>query len=210
MLVSVTAYSSEIQQPVRATAALGKHPRTRQAGPSDREQRRAGSLHPDGRPTVQLPSRPRAMPGALPNSAVLDQDGALRAPGRALAPASGLGEAPAGACRPYCREASDQPGSLGTHSELARCRLPRRTIVQLAGAASRPPWRASLRDGFASLDPAPTRKVPATAGRTDRSRFRNRRRGPLGTRCHPDPQTATSSRVRATVLYGAFSGFFSA
>ena len=37
------AYSSETQQPVRATAALGKHQRTRQAGPSYREQRRAGS-----------------------------------------------------------------------------------------------------------------------------------------------------------------------
>jgi len=41
-------YSSEMQQPVRATAALGKHPRTRQAASSDREQHRAGSLHPDG------------------------------------------------------------------------------------------------------------------------------------------------------------------
>jgi len=41
-------YSSGMQQPVRATAALGKHPRTRQAASSDREQHRAGSLHPDG------------------------------------------------------------------------------------------------------------------------------------------------------------------
>jgi hypothetical protein len=48
MLALVATYSSEIQQPVRATAALGKHPRTRQAGPSDREQHRAGSLHPEG------------------------------------------------------------------------------------------------------------------------------------------------------------------
>ena len=37
-----------MQQPVRATAALRKHPRTRQAASSDREQHRAGSLHPDG------------------------------------------------------------------------------------------------------------------------------------------------------------------
>jgi hypothetical protein len=44
-LTSAAAYSSKIQQPVRATAALGKHPHTRQAAPSDRKQHRAGSLH---------------------------------------------------------------------------------------------------------------------------------------------------------------------
>lgn len=42
------AYSSKIQQPVHTTADLGKHPRARQAAPSDREQHRAGGWHPDG------------------------------------------------------------------------------------------------------------------------------------------------------------------
>src|SRR5579862_550600 len=37
------------------------------------------------------------------------------------------------------------------------CRLPRRVSFQLAAAASRPPLRAPLRDGFASLNPSPTR-----------------------------------------------------
>ena len=47
LLASVVLYNSEIHQPVRAAAALSKHPRTRQAAPSGREQCRAGSLHPD-------------------------------------------------------------------------------------------------------------------------------------------------------------------
>jgi hypothetical protein len=38
MLASVAKYSSEIQQPVRATAALGKHPRTHQAAPPNPDQ----------------------------------------------------------------------------------------------------------------------------------------------------------------------------
>jgi hypothetical protein len=42
-------------------------------------------------------------------------------------------------------------------------------IVQLAAIASRPPLRASLRDGFASLDPPPTRKDSAPAGRAGKS-----------------------------------------
>jgi hypothetical protein len=48
MLALVTAYSSEVQQPIRTTAALGKHPRTRQAAPPDPEQGGARGLHPDG------------------------------------------------------------------------------------------------------------------------------------------------------------------
>ena len=41
-------YSSEVQQPMRATAVLGGRPRMRLAGSVDREQGRASSLHPDG------------------------------------------------------------------------------------------------------------------------------------------------------------------
>ena len=43
-----------------------------------------------------------------------------------------------------------------TQSRAARRRQPRRSIVLLLATASRPP-AASLCDGFASLDPAPTR-----------------------------------------------------
>lgn len=41
-------YSSDVQQPVRTMAVLGKRPYTRQAAPFDREQDRAGSLHQQG------------------------------------------------------------------------------------------------------------------------------------------------------------------
>jgi hypothetical protein len=47
-MVTVTPYSSEVQQPMRATAVLGRHPRTHYATPFDHEQGRAGSLHPEG------------------------------------------------------------------------------------------------------------------------------------------------------------------
>ena len=49
-LAPVVEYSSEIQQPTRTTATLGRRPHTHQAAPFDRDQGRAGSLHPDGRP----------------------------------------------------------------------------------------------------------------------------------------------------------------
>jgi hypothetical protein len=41
-------YSSEVQQPMRATAVLGERPHTRWAAPVDREQERAAGLHPEG------------------------------------------------------------------------------------------------------------------------------------------------------------------
>lgn len=44
----VSPYSSQVQQPVRATAILGGHQHTRWAALFDREQGRAGSLHPEG------------------------------------------------------------------------------------------------------------------------------------------------------------------
>jgi hypothetical protein len=41
-------YSTEIQQPMRTTAALPRHRHTYRAAPFDRDQGRAGSLHPGG------------------------------------------------------------------------------------------------------------------------------------------------------------------
>jgi hypothetical protein len=49
-LAPVAAYSSEIQQPMRTTAILGRHQHPYWAAPLDRNQDRAGSLHPDGCP----------------------------------------------------------------------------------------------------------------------------------------------------------------
>jgi len=44
---------------------------------------------------------------------------------------------------------------------VARCHLPRDPVVLLPAAASRSPLRASLRDGFANLNPAATHQDPA-------------------------------------------------
>ncbi len=52
MLVPIGPYSSEVQQPMRATAVLGGHPHTRWAAPVDREQARASSLHPEASQTL--------------------------------------------------------------------------------------------------------------------------------------------------------------
>jgi len=41
-------YSSEIQQPMRTTATLGRHRHTFRAAPFDRHQDRADSLNPEG------------------------------------------------------------------------------------------------------------------------------------------------------------------
>jgi hypothetical protein len=46
-MVAVVPYSSEVQQPMRATAVLDRRPHMRWAAPGDREQGRAGSLHPE-------------------------------------------------------------------------------------------------------------------------------------------------------------------
>ena len=46
--VAVVPYSSGVQQPMRATAVLGRCPQMRWTAPEDREQGRAGSLHPEG------------------------------------------------------------------------------------------------------------------------------------------------------------------
>ena len=51
-MVTIVPYSSEIQQPMRATAVLGCHPHTYWAAPFDREQDRAASLHPEGLTTL--------------------------------------------------------------------------------------------------------------------------------------------------------------
>jgi hypothetical protein len=47
-MVMVVGYSTEVQQPMRATAVLGCHLHTHWAAPSGREQGRTASLHPDG------------------------------------------------------------------------------------------------------------------------------------------------------------------
>jgi hypothetical protein len=52
------AYSSEVQQPMRATAVLGSHQHTRWAALFDREQGRAASLHPEGQGSSSLSSTP--------------------------------------------------------------------------------------------------------------------------------------------------------
>ena len=44
----IVPYSSEVQQPMRATAVLGKQPNGHWAAPFEREQGRARSLHPGG------------------------------------------------------------------------------------------------------------------------------------------------------------------
>jgi hypothetical protein len=52
MFAPIVPYSSEIQQPMRATSALGKHPHTHWTAPSNSNQGRAGSLHPEGQCSV--------------------------------------------------------------------------------------------------------------------------------------------------------------
>jgi hypothetical protein len=59
LLASVVSYSSEVQQPMHATAVLGCHPRTHHAAPFDHDQGRAGSLHPDGLIRAACPLRAR-------------------------------------------------------------------------------------------------------------------------------------------------------
>jgi hypothetical protein len=44
----VGSYSSEVQQPLRATAIMASRLHTNQAAPLDPEQGRAGSLHTEG------------------------------------------------------------------------------------------------------------------------------------------------------------------
>jgi hypothetical protein len=48
LLAPVVPYSSEVQQPMRATAIMDGHQHTHQAAPFRREQGRAGSLHLEG------------------------------------------------------------------------------------------------------------------------------------------------------------------
>ncbi len=47
-MVTIVPYSSEVQQPWRATAILGSRPHTRQAARFDHEQDRAGSYGSEG------------------------------------------------------------------------------------------------------------------------------------------------------------------
>ena len=48
LLASVVSYSSQVQQPMRATAVLSGRLHTRRTAPVEREQAPAGGLHPDG------------------------------------------------------------------------------------------------------------------------------------------------------------------
>ena len=183
-------YSSEIQQPMRTTATLGRYrPQTYVPGCTiDRDPDRADSLASrwSGRGSTSPPAPgiaqlgtgqpyaalvctcPCACPvkhqagldtcpcAALPNLAVLDQDGACGAVGPALAPGSAL--------RTPARRA---PGhrSQGTHINTAgTSRRPgKRRAIFLAArlSRSRPPRldrpAASLRDGCASPGLAPAR-----------------------------------------------------
>ena len=64
LLAPVVAYSSEVQQPMRATAILSRHPHTHWPAPFDREQGRAGSLHPGGMPRPCQNGRKTAVPSS--------------------------------------------------------------------------------------------------------------------------------------------------
>ncbi len=87
----------------------------------------------------------------------------------ALAPASGLGEAPAGARRPDAQATADQPDSPGDAAGYSTGRLPRCVIVLLPVAASRPSFRRRMRSAAPNPSPlarvaAPTRKAGKVNG----------------------------------------------
>jgi hypothetical protein len=83
---------------------------------------------------------------------------AARAAGPASAPGSAFWAGPPGARGATLAGHTDQGGLTGARPGYRARPSSSPFIVQLAATASRPPLRASLRDGFASLDPAPTRK----------------------------------------------------
>ena len=93
---------------------------------------------------------------ALPNWPLSDQGvAAARRRGPALRPLPRKARPGAG---PTPELASDQPGPEPSSAA---------TSVQLAAAASRPPLRAPLLGGFASLDPAATHMVSAPTRTTE-------------------------------------------
>jgi hypothetical protein len=69
LFASAVSYSREIQQPMRTVATLGRHRHTYRAVTFDRDQDRAGSLHPEGECSVD---RARGLPGCPPLAAQLD------------------------------------------------------------------------------------------------------------------------------------------
>ena len=115
---------------------------------------------PSGQPTLagpiprQLDGNARRVPPLPRGRTTIRNALAQAAPGLAIASASAFGR--------LGRRAPGHTGSSGqisvAHpSRLGRCarsRLPRRSIVRLAAAASRPPVRAPLRGGCASTNPA--------------------------------------------------------
>jgi hypothetical protein len=61
LLARAVPYSSEVQQPIHATAVLSTRPQTHYAAPLDRKQGSAGGLHPDADAvTIRLASSSRS------------------------------------------------------------------------------------------------------------------------------------------------------
>ena len=122
-LAAAALYSSEIQQPMRTTATLGRRPHTHQAAPFDRDQGRAGSLHPRVRaerpagcgPAVVI-CDPRSPPGARPggDGSQCGASRAWRTEGSArVRSVPHTGQLP---CRQRCWESlrSHRPGGRGS------------------------------------------------------------------------------------------------
>jgi hypothetical protein len=157
-------YSSQVQQPMRATAVLGERPHTRWAAPVDREQGRAAGLHPDA------PHFPAAAQAMLP----LDCAAELRCCLIKTAPLCGRGSAlhrpqrwrgPAGAQAQRLRPPPISP-LIQTRSRWGT--LPSSSVVHCPAHSHRVKatlW-VSFLDGCASPDSAPTRKGSGSCGET--------------------------------------------
>jgi hypothetical protein len=61
-------HSSEVQQPMRTTAVLGRHPRTHYAAAFGHEQGYASSLHPEGQRSVWTRCGPSVTSATDPRS----------------------------------------------------------------------------------------------------------------------------------------------
>lgn len=163
MLAPIAAYSSEVQQPVRAIAAPDKHPRTRQAAPSGREKGRAGNLHPDAqlRPIMDRVER------GQPN----EDDRCRVEPCLVKAPPL-RGPLARRQRRALPCEASAGPHPRGMQIKMAHMSPYRRSgqplaslpLVQFAATAARPPCGRSLRSACGR------RPVKPTTARTVRAR----------------------------------------
>jgi hypothetical protein len=170
-MVAVVPYSCEIQQPIRATAVLGKRPHTHWAARLDREQGSARGMHPDGlRCNVTL-LRDEDARVLLRNPAVCRyQGGALRTPRPGSRAGLSLGEArPARAGPP----AGSRRSRAVTGRQPRGCAVPSLSplIVQLAATASRatlPGCRMRL--ATPTLDPT---SAPLASGAIDQDPLRD-------------------------------------